>query len=848
MVGGGAGDARPCRSAWSPLPASATTRRSSPRRRPRWRRCSPAGSGWRWGRARLPTSTSPATAGRRRRCAPPACGSAWTSSARCTRGEEVTHEGLVHVDRARIWTLPDAPPALIGAAVSAATAAWGRAGPTASSRSTSRIERLASPRRLPRRRGPGKAPSSRSTSPTPGTTKPRSRIAHDQWRTNVFATAGVLGPRVCRATSTRWPAVVRPEDVRRSVLVSSDPAPACGLDQRARRPGIRRDIPPPRRPGPAGVHRRLRREGPPPARRARPVRITDTSDLWWKTAVVYCLDIETFLDSDGDGIGDLAGLVQRIDYLAELGVTCLWLMPIYPTPDRDDGYDITDFYGVDPRLGTTATSSSWSAPPATGAFGSSSTSSSTTLPTATRGSAPPGPAASPYRDWYVWRDDPPPTTPTDIVFPDQETSIWQYDEKAGQYYLHRFYRHQPDLNVANPAVRDEIAEGDGVLARARRLRLPRRRRAVPHREHGVTGDQTSPIRTTTSGTCGRSSTATRRRRPARRGEPPTPGPAALLRGRTATSSDALRLHRHAAPVPFAGPRDAGRSPTRSSAGPRSRRLPMGNVRAQPRRADARQAHRGGARRSLRRLRPRARHADLRTRAAPAAPTDARRRPAPDPHGLQPAVLAAGTPVLFYGEEIGMGEELAAEGRNAVRTPDAVDTAATAGSPTPAAVRLPGPVVEGGFGPEHVNVEAQRRDPDSLLRSSPACPPLPRSPRAGMGRPRGPRPALAPVLAHLVRLDDDVPLGGAQPLRGAPNRPPCGSPTLRSWGSAGSTSSAMAARPRRRPWAGRAQHRRVRYYWSPFSHRAIGASPDETAQDSEGSDPVTSQMWCSMSWR
>ena len=77
-----------------------------------------------------------------------------------------------------------------------------------------------------------------------------------------------------------------------------------------------------------------------------------TSDLWWKNAVVYCLDVETFLDSDGDGCGDLRGLTDRIDYLAGIGVTCLWLMPFYPSSQRDDGYDITDFYGVDGRLGT----------------------------------------------------------------------------------------------------------------------------------------------------------------------------------------------------------------------------------------------------------------------------------------------------------------------------------------------------------------------------------------------------------------------------------------------------------------------------------------------------------------
>ena len=81
------------------------------------------------------------------------------------------------------------------------------------------------------------------------------------------------------------------------------------------------------------------------------MRITDTSDLWWKTAVIYCLDVETFMDWNNDGVGDFEGLAHRMDYLHELGITCLWLMPFYPTPNKDDGYDISDFFGIDERLG-----------------------------------------------------------------------------------------------------------------------------------------------------------------------------------------------------------------------------------------------------------------------------------------------------------------------------------------------------------------------------------------------------------------------------------------------------------------------------------------------------------------
>jgi trehalose synthase len=183
-----------------------------------------------------------------------------------------------------------------------------------------------------------------------------------------------------------------------------------------------------------------------------------TSDVWWKNAVVYCLDVETFLDSDGDGCGDLKGLTDRIDYLAGLGVSCLWLMPFYPSNQRDDGYDITDFYGIDGRLGTP------------GDFAELIRTANDRgirvvadlVVNHTSDQHPWFQAArdreSPYHDFYVWADEKPAEKPGDLVFPDQERSNWAYDRKARRWYLHRFYSHQPDLNVDNPAVRDEIAQ------------------------------------------------------------------------------------------------------------------------------------------------------------------------------------------------------------------------------------------------------------------------------------------------------------------------------------------------------------------------------------------------------
>jgi glycosidase len=183
------------------------------------------------------------------------------------------------------------------------------------------------------------------------------------------------------------------------------------------------------------------------------MRTIETGDLWWKNAVLYCADMETFYDWNGDGCGDIRGMTERIEYLADLGITCLWLMPFYPTARKDDGYDITDFFGVDPKLGNlgdfvelvrTARSNGIRV---IVDFVMNHTSDAHPWFKSARRSK-----NDPYREYYVWTDKEPPDTSKDVVFPDQEDSLWELDPKTGEYYLHHFYKHQPDLNIANPKV------------------------------------------------------------------------------------------------------------------------------------------------------------------------------------------------------------------------------------------------------------------------------------------------------------------------------------------------------------------------------------------------------------
>lgn len=188
------------------------------------------------------------------------------------------------------------------------------------------------------------------------------------------------------------------------------------------------------------------------------MRSADSGDLWWKNAVFYCADIETFYDWNGDGTGDIRGMTDRLEYLDDLGVTCLWLMPFYPTARKDDGYDITDFYGVDPKLGTLGDFVELvRTAKAKGIrvivdFVMNHTSDAHPWFKSARRSKD-----DPYRDYYVWSATEPKSSPEDVVFPDQEDSIWELDPKTDEWYLHHFYKHQPDLNIENPKVQEEIS-------------------------------------------------------------------------------------------------------------------------------------------------------------------------------------------------------------------------------------------------------------------------------------------------------------------------------------------------------------------------------------------------------
>ncbi len=183
-----------------------------------------------------------------------------------------------------------------------------------------------------------------------------------------------------------------------------------------------------------------------------------TDPLWYKDAVIYELHVRAFADSNADGIGDFQGLISKLDYLQDLGVTCLWLLPFFPSPLRDDGYDIADYTSVNPSYGTVEDFQQFlneaHARNLQVMIELVINHTSDQHPWFRR--ARMAPKGSPERDMYVWSDTDKLFSGVRIIFTDTEKSNWTWDEVAGQYYWHRFFSHQPDLNFDNPRVMEEV--------------------------------------------------------------------------------------------------------------------------------------------------------------------------------------------------------------------------------------------------------------------------------------------------------------------------------------------------------------------------------------------------------
>jgi len=182
-----------------------------------------------------------------------------------------------------------------------------------------------------------------------------------------------------------------------------------------------------------------------------------TSSDWYKDAIIYELPIKAFYDSNADGFGDFNGLTENLDYLQDLGINCIWLLPFYESPLRDDGYDISDYYVVHHNYGTVADFKAFmKAAHKRGIrvladLVLNHTSDRHAWFQAARSSTDPK-----LRNYYVWSDDPNKYSGARIIFVDTEHSNWTYDDTARQYYWHRFFSHQPDLNYDNPTVRREM--------------------------------------------------------------------------------------------------------------------------------------------------------------------------------------------------------------------------------------------------------------------------------------------------------------------------------------------------------------------------------------------------------
>ena len=443
------------------------------------------------------------------------------------------------------------------------------------------------------------------------------------------------------------------------------------------------------------------------------------ADRWYKQAVVYALDVETFQDSDGDGCGDFAGLTHRLDYLVNLGITCLWLLPFYPTPNRDNGYDVSDYYGVDPRLGSMGDFVEFMQAARERGLRViidlvvNHTSDQHPWFQAARHSR-----ESRYRDYYLWSEQRPDDWQQGMVFPGVQDSVWTHDDVADAWYFHRFYDFQPDLNIANPAVRDEIRKLMGFWL-----------------ELGVSGFRVdaAPFLIELRGTAEDEIAV---RDPyaylteLREHVSWVRGDAVLLAEANVDAEDIPRYFGDGERMHMLFNFIADQYLFLALADQRRDALDhaLQSLPALPPGGQWLNFLRNHDELDLGRLTP-----DERERVAAVFAPDpdmwiydrgVRRRLAPmlggDERRLKLAhsllLTLPGTPMVRYGEEIGMGDDLTLPQREAVRTPMQWADTPNAGFSSAAPDALPRPVVrEGPYGYPTINVEAQEHEPTSLLR-------------------------------------------------------------------------------------------------------------------------------------
>jgi maltose alpha-D-glucosyltransferase / alpha-amylase len=435
---------------------------------------------------------------------------------------------------------------------------------------------------------------------------------------------------------------------------------------------------------------------------------------WYKDALVYELSVRTFSDSTGNGVGDFAGLTRRLDYLAGLGVTALWLLPFQPSPWRDDGYDVTDYYGVHPDFGDLGDFARFVERASDRGMRvlidlvlNHTSDQHPWFQAARAGDAR-------YRDYYVWSKRRPPDAERGIVFPGVQKTTWSFDRKAQQYYFHRFYDFQPDLDIANPAVRDEMEKVIGFWAN---LGIAGYRvDAVPFLIEPVSATESAP------GPRFEYLHDFRKYLSWRRGDAVLLGEANVERDQIEDYYGVGGLHML---FNFALNQQLWLALAREDARPVARALQQtagipgsdqwANFLRNHDEIDLGRLADDERRDVFARFGPQQRMQlygrGIRRRLAPMLGGDRRRIEL----AFSLLLTLPGTPVVYYGDEIGMGEDLSLREREPVRTPMQWSAARNGGFSSAPRAHLCAPVItRGDFRHQVVNVDLQRRDPGSLV--------------------------------------------------------------------------------------------------------------------------------------